>query len=167
MKRTNNKLISVKVEKSILLTMCILLFSLPVFGNYEISWSTIDAGGGISSGDDFVLTGTIGQADAAYSTGEIFELYGGFWPGQLASCWDARVCAGQPHGDATCEGTVNLGDLFALKAYFGKCAPWTAPECCADFTHDGCINLADLFVLKAGFGGWGYSPSTSNQRCPP
>jgi parallel beta-helix repeat protein/predicted outer membrane repeat protein len=83
------------------------------------------------------------------------------------TCWDTAVCAGQPNGDATCDGSVNLADLFALKAHFGKSAPWTPPECCADFTQDGSINLADLFVLKAGFGASGHSPSTLNQACPP
>ena len=82
MKRTNNKLISVKVEKTILLIMCILLFSLPVFGDYEISWSTIDAGGGVSSGGQYLVRGTIGQHDAAYSQGQQYELLGGFWPGE-------------------------------------------------------------------------------------
>ena len=77
MKRTNNKLISVKVEKTILLIMCILLFSLPVFGDYEIRWSTIDGGGGTSSGGTYTLTGTIGQHDAAYSQGQQYELLGG------------------------------------------------------------------------------------------
>ncbi|MHC4475656.1 MAG: PEP-CTERM sorting domain-containing protein [Planctomycetota bacterium] len=86
------------------------------------------------------------------------------------TCWDHNECAGQPYGDATCDGDIgimNLADLFALKAYFGRCAPWTAPECCADFTHDGCINLADLYVLKRNFGTSGYTPSTGNQTCPP
>ncbi|MHC4866126.1 MAG: C10 family peptidase [Planctomycetota bacterium] len=81
-------------------------------------------------------------------------------------CWDLAECTGQPNGDATCDGSVNLADLFALKAHFGKSAPWTPPECCADFTQDGSINLADLFALKAGFGTSGYSPSTGNQDCP-
>jgi predicted outer membrane repeat protein len=83
------------------------------------------------------------------------------------TCWDTAVCAGQSFGDATCDGSVNLADLFALKAHFGKAAPWTPPECCADFTQDGSINLADLFALKAGFGTSGYVPSTGNQGCPP
>jgi hypothetical protein len=83
------------------------------------------------------------------------------------TCWGHAECAGQTFGDATCDGNVNLADLFALKANFGKCAPWTPPECCADFTQDGCINLGDLFALKAGFGTSGYLPSTGTQDCPP
>ena len=50
-------------------------------GQYEISWYTIDGGGGRSAGGPYVLTGTIGQPDAAYSAGGNYELLGGFWPG--------------------------------------------------------------------------------------
>jgi hypothetical protein len=82
-------------------------------------------------------------------------------------CWHQSECAGQILGDATCDGGVNLADLFALKANFGKSAPWTDNECCADFTHDGSIDLTDVFALKYGFGSGGYSPSTGNQDCPP
>ncbi|MHC4478431.1 MAG: C10 family peptidase [Planctomycetota bacterium] len=84
-----------------------------------------------------------------------------------STCWNPLECVGQPDGDATCDGNVNLADLFALKEHFGKSAPWTKPECCADFTRDGSINLADLFALKAGFGSGPYSPSTLEDDCPP
>jgi len=50
-------------------------------GVYEITRSTIDSGGGASSGGTFVLTGTIGQPDAQPMTaaGGNFKLQGGFW----------------------------------------------------------------------------------------
>jgi len=50
-------------------------------GDFEITKSTIDGGGGTSTGGDFSLTGTIGQADASpvISTGGDFALAGGFW----------------------------------------------------------------------------------------
>jgi len=48
---------------------------------YELNWRTIDGGGGQSSGGPYTLTGTIGQPDAAYSSGGDYELLGGFWPG--------------------------------------------------------------------------------------
>jgi hypothetical protein len=50
-------------------------------GSYEISWSTVDGGGGLSSGGAYVLTVTIGQPDAAYSAGGQYEILSGFWPG--------------------------------------------------------------------------------------
>ena len=50
-------------------------------GNFEITKSTIDSGGGTSLGGDFTLTGSIGQPDAnrQISTGGGFALAGGFW----------------------------------------------------------------------------------------
>jgi hypothetical protein len=66
------------------LVICLLLMT-PVAssasGQYELSWYTIDGGGGRSTGGPYTLTGTIGQPDAAYSKGGNFELLGGFWPG--------------------------------------------------------------------------------------
>jgi hypothetical protein len=58
-----------------------LVFTSVAFGDYQIVWSTIDGGGGQSSGGQYVLTGTIGQPDAASSAGSNYELLGGFWPG--------------------------------------------------------------------------------------
>lgn len=70
------------------------LVTVPMLGQtgdgYDLSWSTIDGGGGISSGGDFILKGTIGQADAAYSAGGDYELLGGFWPGEPLCIVDFR-----------------------------------------------------------------------------
>ena len=82
MKKMAAELFSVKIVKRMLLIMCILLFSLPVFAGYEIRWHTIDGGGGTSSGGQYTVMGTIAQHDAAYSEGEQYELLGGFWPGE-------------------------------------------------------------------------------------
>ena len=50
-----------------LLMLCIVLviFVMPSRANgpYEISWYTIDGGGGTSAGGQYILTGTIGQPD--------------------------------------------------------------------------------------------------------
>ena len=81
MKRTNNKLITIKVTKNILWSMCVLLFSLPVCADYEINWHTIDGGGGTSSGGAYIVRGTAGQPEAGVMAGGSYELLGGFWPG--------------------------------------------------------------------------------------
>ena len=81
MKQIDSEQISVNSVETILLTMCVLLFSLPASAEYELSWHTIDGGGGTSSGGPYTLTGTIGQPDAAWSSGGQYELLGGFWPG--------------------------------------------------------------------------------------
>ena len=49
-------------------------------GIFEIITSTIDGGGGDSTGGPFALSGTIGQHDASdLSSGGDFSLNGGFW----------------------------------------------------------------------------------------
>jgi hypothetical protein len=62
-------------------TLFVVTLGLVVNGQYELTWQTIDGGGGTSSGGSYVLTGTIGQPDAAYSSGGNYELLGGFWTG--------------------------------------------------------------------------------------
>jgi len=44
-----------------------------------VPWSTIDGGGGASSGGGFTISGTIGQPDAGAMSGGGFTLAGGFW----------------------------------------------------------------------------------------
>ncbi|MHC4478243.1 MAG: DUF7901 domain-containing protein [Planctomycetota bacterium] len=86
---------------------------------------------------------------------------------QEPTCWDnITQCGGQSSGDSTCDGRIDLGDLFALKMHFGQAAPWTPPECCSDYNHDNSVNLGDLFILKRYFGTGPYLPATGNQNCP-
>ena len=67
------------------LTVSIILLAIfngpAASGQYDLSWYTIDGGGGLSSGGSYELVGTIGQPDAAWSRGGDYELLGGFWPG--------------------------------------------------------------------------------------
>jgi hypothetical protein len=51
---------------------------------YDLSWSTLDSGGGQSSGGDYTLAGTIGQPDAGALAGGGYTLTGGFWGGAAA-----------------------------------------------------------------------------------
>jgi hypothetical protein len=46
---------------------------------YDLSWYTIDGGGGILSGGGYVLNATTGQSDAGQLTGSGYTLKGGFW----------------------------------------------------------------------------------------
>jgi hypothetical protein len=49
-------------------------------GGYDLTWSTIDDGGGGSTGGVYQLTGTLGQPDAgAPLSGGVYSLSGGFW----------------------------------------------------------------------------------------
>ena len=47
--------------------------------DYALDWSTIDGGGGTSTGGVYSVSGTIGQPDAGAMSGGTFTLIGGFW----------------------------------------------------------------------------------------
>ena len=63
-----------------------LLFAMAATGasaEYKIDRWTVDGGGGRSESAQYVVTGTIGQADADAlqpTTGGSYALTGGFWP---------------------------------------------------------------------------------------
>ena len=60
--------------------------ALPSAG-YDLSWFTVDNGGGTASGGDYTLTGTAGQPEpGAALRGGGYVLIGGFWPGAAAGC---------------------------------------------------------------------------------
>ncbi len=66
-----------------------LLLTLPVLaqsgGELDLSWNTVDSGGGtFSSAGGYALGGTAGQPDAGTFTGGAYTLSGGFWAGQAA-----------------------------------------------------------------------------------
>ncbi len=48
---------------------------------YSLTWFTVDGGGGVSSGGEYVLRGTIAQPDAGALAAGDYALGGGFWPG--------------------------------------------------------------------------------------
>jgi len=97
-------------------------------GDYILNWSTIDGGGGQSSGGQYALTGTIGQPDAAYSSAEKYKLLGGFWPGgplcivqfddfaRFAEQW-LYAGTGLP-GDLDKDGNVDLEDMSRFADYW-------------------------------------------------
>jgi uncharacterized membrane protein len=49
---------------------------------YQISWWTVDGGGGRSAGAGYALNGSLGQPDAGPTlSGGNYRLAGGFWSG--------------------------------------------------------------------------------------
>ena len=115
-------------------------------GDFDLSWHTIDGGGGSSStGGGFELAGTIGQHDAGPAmTGGTFTLLGGFWPG-------AGSAPGAPcPADLDNSGDVGVKDLLILLGNWGPCK-----GCPADFDEDGAVGVKDLLIL---LGAWGPCP---------
>ena len=78
-----DKMILKNAGPTVLIVVLILLSTvMSVSGaDYELTWSTIDGGGGQSSGGPYELMVTIGQPDAAAMSGGDYELLGGFLPG--------------------------------------------------------------------------------------
>ena len=101
----------------------LLLVSIANAG-YELSWHTIDGGGGVSAGGTYIVRGTIGQPDAAYSAGSPYELLGGFWPAE-------PLC------------TVNFKDFAAFANFWFL----TGSGMDADLYQDNTINYRDLKVI--------------------
>jgi len=151
----------------------VLLIVSAAGGQYEINWSTIDGGGGRSSGGGFTLTGTIGQPDAAYSAGGDYELLGGFW--FILEClsttaaeynnwayWDkpdcwcyARQCRGDADGLQQGPFWVSLNDLILFRTAVSKMEPQLrlVPNgICTDFDHQKqgpfWVSLNDLIIFR-------------------
>lgn len=76
-----------KAKKLIVIGMLVLCtaFALPALaqtgGGSELTWLTIDGGGGTSTGGGYSLSGTIGQPEAGALSGGGYVLDGGFWAG--------------------------------------------------------------------------------------
>jgi len=60
-------------------------------GGYDLSWWTVDGGGGSSSEGDYTLDGTAGQPDAGELTGGEYTLGGGFWSRAVAAALEQRI----------------------------------------------------------------------------
>jgi hypothetical protein len=62
------------------LIAAVLLTGAAAFAQFSIDWFKIAGGGGTSSGGNYALSGTIGQADAGGPlTGGAYALTGGYW----------------------------------------------------------------------------------------
>ena len=93
-------------------------------GDYEISWWTIDGGGGTSSGGGYEISGTIGQPEAGVMAGGSYVLSGGFWPG-------SKWCF------------VGMPDMFNfLQDWLKTGAGWAG-----DLNDDNSVDLVDYNII--------------------
>ena len=61
------------------------------WSGFDVSWWTVDGGGGTASGGSYTLAGAIGQPDAGVLTGGDYTLGGGFWGGGGAAAVEYKV----------------------------------------------------------------------------
>ena len=67
----------------LILICCLLLGGLLVqaqSGGYDLTWQTMDSGGGRGSGGTYRIHSTVGQPNAGETSGGDYGLQGGFWP---------------------------------------------------------------------------------------
>ena len=92
---------------SLSIALLLVLASAAMAQSFDLSWYTIDGGGGTSAGGNFTLSGTIGQPDAGSPSSPLsggnFALVGGFWPGAGSQC--------TMPGDMNQDGVVNGADV--------------------------------------------------------
>jgi len=114
---------------------------------YDLSWWTIDGGGGVnSSGGGYDLGGTIGQADVGMSSAGGYTLTGGCWPGAIES-GAVPPCAIY---DLNHDGFIDLDDinLVIYNSIFAN-QPYNPTY---DLIPDGIVDIADVFEVAIHFG---------------
>ena len=115
--------------KLFLFLFLFFLFAPMVFAESDISWYTIDGGGGTSTGGIYTLRGTIGQPDTGVSSSELYTLSGGFWAGG-SGCM------------------VNLTDLLILAQQWLLWSEEHEPFWSADINEDHRVDLIDFAELS-------------------
>lgn len=120
-------------------------------GGFDLTWNTIDGGGGVSTGGGFELSGTIGQADATTAsllTGGSYELTGGFWI--EFGPWCTSFAA--PDFDMDCD--VDQADYDALESCAsGPAIPHETGCEGKDLDIDGDVDQTDFSLLQRCFSG--------------
>ena len=106
-----------------ILSMILCIGSL-TFGDYDISWYSIDGGGASSSAGDYTVIGSIGQPDAGQMSGEDYSVEGGFFAGS-SGC------------------VVNLTDLSNFMYYWLD----SGLDIPADIDDDGVVDNVDFSNL--------------------
>src|ERR1043166_1013441 len=120
-------------------------------GQFNLSWSTIDGGGGTSSGGQFSVTGTAGQPDASSPlTSGQFSVAGGFW-----SFLSVVQTPGAPLLKIKLAGTnavvscpLSASD-FSLQETTNMLTPWSStPQPIVDTATEHTITVPAKGVLK-------------------
>lgn len=108
-------------------------------GQFDLSWHTIDGGGGDSAGGTLTLTAAIGQPDAQTPlSGGAFQLQGGFWSSSFGAC----ACPGDMNGDGCRDG----GDI----QQFTTCIVAGGACDCADIDGIPGMSAGDVALFVNG-----------------
>lgn len=121
-------------------------------GQFDLSWCTIDDGGGTSAAGQFTLTGTIGQPDAGITlSGGQFSLTGGFW-----SFLSVVQTPGAPLLKITLVGTnavlswpLNTSDFLLQETPSLNAPVWTStPQSVVDTATEHTVTVPASGLMK-------------------
>ncbi|MBY0111957.1 MAG: hypothetical protein K2Y21_03985 [Phycisphaerales bacterium] len=132
-------------------TLPVLLLALvaaPAFADPpEISWFTVDGGGGTSTDGTIFLSGTIGQADAGRLTGSPFiSVYGGYW----GAASGAPTCPADFNDDGFVDDTDFV--IFASAYDILECSSPLMPlDCPSDLNDDTLVDDSDFVIFVAAY----------------
>lgn len=108
-----------RVRLVVVVSLCVLMLTITAVvlaqsgGGFDLSWWTVDGGGGRLTGDGFTLEGSVGQPDAGPLQGGGYVLYGGFWnPEGTASPEPTRTPTPTPSTPA-CPDPYEPNDDFS------------------------------------------------------
>ena len=116
--------------------LALSLFAPAAHAQFSIPWSTLDCGGGATSGGAIALRGTIAQPDSTASaalSGGTFTITGGFWPA------------------APCPADYNLDASVSVQDIFDFLAGWFASDPRADFNGANSVTVQDIFDFLASW----------------
>ncbi len=125
-------------------------------GTFDLSWNTIDGGGGTSTGGTFTLNGTAGQSDAGTLGGGTFILRGGYWvtgPSASNTCATAADCADLDGGGATDDVCTWWECVDSTCVSVAKAHPSDMGGALGDCALDTFCNLADALHALTCFAG--------------
>lgn len=129
-----------RVHSGLLSFTAMLILSQSVFAQqniYEISSSTQSGGGGLSSGGEFSVVGTVGQSATGPIRGGEFQFLSGYL---------ANECVIYAPSDLNFDGDTNAIDLGLFLLNWGEC-PNGMLGCAGDVNYDSHVNSQDLGFL--------------------
>ena len=133
----NKKIQVMRVHSGLLSFTAMLILSQSVFAQqniYEISSSTQSGGGGLSSGGEFSVVGTVGQSATGPIRGGEFQFLSGYL---------ANECVIYAPSDLNFDDQTNAADLGVFLLSWGEC-PDGILGCAGDINYDSHIDAQDL-----------------------
>ncbi|RLC99446.1 MAG: hypothetical protein DRI77_02755 [Chloroflexi bacterium] len=110
--KVNRKRLFLVIGLSLFTLLLVGVVSAQTGGGYDLTWWTVDGGGGSLSGGGYTLMGTAGQPDAGSVGGGGYTLSGGFWAGRGGGA----VCTALTGVSVSGPSSGNTGETLTFTA---------------------------------------------------